>query len=113
MDFELVQMPNDRAVAARMGMLAASASAGASAKVHGDFDSLNASDDFIDHLHRNRGGSVRIGILLADVGVNEEAEVRIVDLSDVSARISHQFQFAAKYGDAGANKIVALGISAR
>ena len=50
---------------------------------------------------------------LRTVGIDEQAQVRIVDLHDVRAGIAHEFQFAAQNRHAGAHEVVALRIGLR
>ena len=78
-----------------------------------ELDSAQAIGDFVDHLHREGRGGVRVGILASHGGINEQAQVRIVNLRDVCAGIAHEFQFTPQDRHAGAHEIASLRIRLR
>ena len=69
--------------------LVATLVAGAPAEMHRDFHAADPVHHLIDHLHRKRRGGIGVGIFSPHLRVDEEAEMRVVDLHDVRTGIAH------------------------
>ena len=105
-----VQLRQDRPVGAGVVLLAAHARAGAAAQMHRELDAREAFDHRVRHLDREIGRAIGIVVGLAHVGIDEQAQVRIVDLHDVDADVADERDLAAQRLDAVAHEILALRI---
>ena len=71
--------------------------AGAAAQVDGQLDALDPLHDLVVHVDREVGGTLRIVVLGAHIGIDEQAQVRIVDLDDGHSLIAQQFDLAVLF----------------
>ena len=89
---------------------AAHARAGTPAQMHREFDAREAVDQCIGHVDREIGRAIGVVIIRAHVGIDEEAQMRVVDLDDVDADLLDQLDLAAQRRHAIAHEVVALRI---
>ena len=105
-----IQLIDDGLIAALKLRLAAPAGARAPAQVHGKLGVPAALHDGVDHVHGEVGRRVGIGKLSAHVRIDEQTQMRIVDLDDIGAGLLDQFKLALEDGDAIADEVFALRI---
>ncbi len=91
-------------------MLAAHAGAGAPAQMDRELDAAETLDQLVDHVDREIGGAVGVVILGAHLGVDEQAEMRIVDLHDVGTGLDDQLELAPEDRHAVAHEGLACRI---
>ena len=97
----------DRAVGAGVMLLAAHARAGPPAEMHRELDPAEAVDERVDHVDGEVRRAVRVVVAAAHVRIDEEAQVRIVDLDDVDADVADERDLAPERLDAIAHEVVA------
>ena len=94
-DLKLVEITNDRAIAALVRMFATGARASTPAQVDSQLNSAYAADNFVDHVDSELGRGIGIPMLGTYFRIHEKAQMRIVDLRNVRASLADQFQFPA------------------
>ncbi len=99
--FQAVELAEDGSIAPPVGGLATGACAGASAEVDGKLDVIEAINDLVDHVDTEVRSVV---IFCADLWVNKQAKVRIINLDHGNAFLAQKFNFATKDGDAVGNE---------
>ncbi len=99
--FQAVELAEDGSIAPPVGGLATGACAGASAEVDGKLDVIEAINDLVDHVDTEVRSVV---IFCADLWVNKQAKVRIINLDHGNGFLAQKFNFATKDGDAVGNE---------
>ena len=94
MDLQSIQLGQDEIVASLELRFTSNTRASAPAQVHGQLDAAGAVHDLVDHIDGKVGGGIGVGILRAHLRIDEQAEMRVVDLHDIRARLANQFQLA-------------------
>src|SRR5215831_18008512 len=105
---ELVQVPDDRSIAATIGVFASGARTGSAAEVDGYRYPGDSVHNLIDHFYGKCCCIIRIGVSGPHEGIDEKTEVRIVDLGNVRAGVADQLEFATQKGNAGAHEVLPL-----
>ena len=75
--------------------LAAGPRARAPAEVNGELDALDAFDHLVIHVDGKIGGAIRVVVPAPHVRVDEQAQMRIVDLNDRDVGLAEQLDLAA------------------
>src|SRR5258707_2407263 len=91
-------------------MFAARPCPGAAAEVHRKLTAADSVDDLIDHLHCESGRRFGILITRSYSGIDKQTKMRVIDLDNVGARITNEFDFPAQNRHACAHKISTLRI---
>lgn len=102
--FQAVELAEDGSIAPPVGGLATGACAGAPAEVDGKLDVIEAINDLVDHVDTEVRSVVSVVIFCADLWVNKQAKVRIINLDHSNAFLAQKFNFATKDGDAVGNE---------
>ena len=110
MRLQPVQLRDNRLVASLKLRLAADAGARAAAQVDCEGHAFDALDHRIDHIHGEIGRGVGLAIGRAHRRIDEEAQMRIVDLDDVGTGVADELHLAPQDRNAVAHKVIALRI---
>ena len=106
-----VELAENWSVASGVGGFASGARTGATAEVYGNLDFIETFDDLVDHIDTEVSGMFWVVIFSADIGIDEQAKVRVVNLNNGNAFFAQQFNFTAKDGDAVGDERLARGVS--
>src|SRR5439155_20080799 len=106
-DLQAVELGENFVISAGVLGFAADARAGAAAEVNGQLQVGKTIHHRVEHVDGEVLGFLRVFILRADGGVDEEAQVRVVDLNDGGAGVAQKLQLLAQDGDAVADEVVA------
>ena len=107
-----VELAKNGSVTSGVSGFAPGAGSSATAEVNRKLDILKAFDDLVDHIDTEVRGMFGVVISSADIGIDEQAKVRVVNLNNGNAFFAQQFNFAAKDGDAVGDERLARGVGA-
>ena len=97
-------MVEDWSVASGVGGFTTGAGACAPTEVNGKLDIIEAFNDLVDHIDTEVRGVFGVIVFCPDIGIDEQAKVRVVNLNHGDAFFAQEFNLAAKDGDAGGNE---------
>ena len=107
---QAVELAEYRSVTPGVGSFAPGAGACATAEVNRKLDIVKAFDDLVYHIDAEVRSMFGVVIFSADVGIDEQAKVRVINLYNGNAFLAQQFNFAAKDGDAVDDERLARGV---
>jgi len=109
-NFKPVQLLEDRIIPAGVCYFAARAAAGPATEMHSDFDAGDPFDDLVDHVDGEVGCLFCVGIFRAHIRIDEQAQMRVIDLNDIGSLLLQQFELAAQHRHACTHKVVLLRV---
>ena len=99
-----VELAKNGSVTSGVSGFAPGAGSSATAEVNRKLDIFKAFDDLVDHIDTEVRGMFGVVISSADIGIDEQAKVRVVNLNNGNAFFAQEFNFVAKDGDAIGNE---------
>ena len=93
--------------------IAARTCARATSQMNCHLYAFNAMDDLIVHVDGEVRGTVWISVLAADLRIDEQAQMRIIDLDNGDTLVAEQFNLPAENRNAVAHEVFTSRISNR